>query len=493
MRKKLAWPLKHFSRDLVESLYDDHHEGVLMIDARGMMIYYNSKMAKLDGLSAADVLGRHILEIYDLDDDSTVSLRCLKSGKPVSNFALYYQTRLGNRVNAICFAYPIIVGEELEGAVCYTIEYSSLITRMEITARNYASHPHARALDADEVTGNGAKHTLASLVGSSPAFKEALETAKIAAQSPSSVMICGETGTGKELFAQAIHNLSPRSVNSFCPINCAAIPEALLEGLLFGTVKGAFTGAIDRAGLFEVASGGTIYLDELQAMPATLQAKLLRVLQEHRVRRVGGSEESQVDFKIICSINKKPEDAVSEGMLRRDLYFRLAVIYLEIPPLRRRIGDVETLVRYFVKKFNDRLEGRVKRVEPEFVDVMRGYDWPGNVRELEHVIETCMNFAINDPHQRRTLGLAHIQSGHLRRFLGRRGRAASALDAPLADDGPPGSLTDALESVERQSIARALALTRGNRAEAARMLGVSRQNLYYRIRRLSLGQGGGRI
>jgi arginine utilization regulatory protein len=468
-------------------MYDRHHEGVLMIDAKGIMIYYNERMAHLDGLSPADVLGRHILEIYDLDDESTVSLRCLKSGQPVSNYALYYQTRLGNRVNAICYAYPIIIEGRLEGAICYTIEYASLIARLEITARNYVTHPHGKSLEDGE-SPNGAKHTLASLVGASPAFKEAIATARIAAQSPSSVMICGETGTGKELFAQAIHNLSPRRVNRFCPINCAAIPEALLEGLLFGTVKGAFTGAIDRPGLFETGSGGTIYLDELQAMPMSLQAKLLRVIQEQRVRRVGGSEEKSVDLKIVCSINQRPEDAVGGGALRRDLYFRLAVIFLEIPPLRRRMDDVETLVRYFVKKFNAKLEGRVKRVEPEFVEVMRGYDWPGNVRELENVIETCMNFAINDPHQRRTLGLAHIQSGHLRRFLIKSGRLAAREEPAPLDEAPAGSLLEALERVERQSVLKALSLARGNRSEAARMLGVTRQNLHHRIKRLGLGQ-----
>ena len=336
--------------------------------------------------------------------------------------------------------------------------------------------------------GNGAKHTLASLVGSSSSFKDAIATARIAAQSPSSVMICGETGTGKELFAQAIHNLSPRRVKSFCPINCAAIPEALLEGILFGTVKGAFTGAIDKPGLFEVGSGGTIFLDALQAMPMSLQAKLLRVIQEQRVRRVGGSEEKPVDFKIICSINQRPEDAVRDGTLRRDLYFRLAVIFLEIPPLRRRLDDIETLVGYFIKKYNVKLEGRVKKVEPEFVEVMKGYDWPGNVRELEHVVETCMNFAINDPFPMRTLGLAHIQSGHLRRFLVKSAGSRAPVANHGIEEGFGGSISETLESVERQTVIRALGLTRGNRAEAARLLGVSRQNLYHRLKRLRLDQ-----
>jgi arginine utilization regulatory protein len=455
-------------------------------------------MELLDGLERVQVIGKHILEIYHLDDNSSVTMRCLKSGKPVSNAALYYQVRLGgNRVNAICHAYPILSNRRVEGAICYTLEYTSLTDRLEITARNYALHPFSNT-DHDYSQDNGTRHTMASLVGVSQLFSAALETAKIAAKSKSSVMISGETGTGKELFAQAIHNNSIRRVKYFCPINCAAIPEALLEGILFGTVKGAFTGAMDRAGLFEVSSGGTIFLDEINSMPINLQAKLLRVIQEQRVRRIGGSSEKKVDVKIISSINQRPEEVMKQGLLRPDLYFRLAVILLEIPPLRLRRDDIKSLVAYFVKKFNYQLQGAIKEVEPEFIEILKGYDWPGNVRELEHVVETCMNFAINDPYKRRTLGLAHIQSGHLRRFLRRsiKERAPSdifsmedAADMNKDSDGAPTvpqPLNDELDLFERGHIVNALKYSGGNRAEAARLLGLTRQNLYYRLKRLNI-------
>ncbi|MDR1308724.1 MAG: sigma 54-interacting transcriptional regulator, partial [Deltaproteobacteria bacterium] len=241
-------------------------------------------------------------------------------------------------------------------------------------------------------------------------------------------------------------------------------------------------------------SGGTIFLDEIHAMPLNLQAKLLRVIQEKRVRRIGGSCEKSVNLKIVSSINQKPEAALKNGQLRPDLYFRLAVIFLEIPALRFRQDDVVGLIHYFVKVFNRKLQGRVSSVEPEFVEVMRRYDWPGNVRELEHVIETSMNFAINDPHKRRTLGLAHIQTAHLRRFL-----AKNALEAPPGPDpvGRPqdhGSLRplrEELDGLENAHIRKALKASGGNRAMAAKLLGLTRQNFFYRLKRLGIGQSPG--
>ncbi|MDR0354206.1 MAG: sigma 54-interacting transcriptional regulator [Deltaproteobacteria bacterium] len=495
--KKMDWPFHSASRKAVETLFDNHHEGVLIVNASGVMIYYNKVMGILDGLDPEEVVGKHLTEIYNLTHATSVSLRCLASGKPVSDAALYYQARNGNRVNAMCHAYPLMAGREMEGAICYTLEYSSLTESLEKTARNYARHPYGHSLPNEKVSDTGAVHTMASLVGESSVFKAALETAKIGAQTTSSVMICGETGTGKELFAQAIHNNSVRRIKQFCPINCAAIPETLLEGILFGTVKGAFTGAMDRAGLFEVSSGGTIFLDEIHAMPMNLQAKLLRVIQEKKIRRIGGSTEKSVDLKIISSINQKPEMALKNGHLRQDLYFRLAVIFLEIPPLRYRSEDITGLIANFIKICNRKLQGRINSVEPEFIEIMRNYDWPGNVRELEHVIETCMNFAINDPYKRRTLGLAHIQTAHLRRFLSKKAKnlteadSFSVLEPEIKKNAPDDAvnpLQEELVKLEIGHIRKALQVAGGNRSEAARLLGLTRQNLFHRMKRLKLNQ-----
>ncbi len=506
----LEWPFTQLTPAMAAELYDRHHEGVLITDNLGRLVYYNRRMSELDGLTPDEVLGRHILEAYNLKPDECMSTRCLAAGKPLNNVALYYRATDGNLVNALCNAYPLVENGRLLGAVCYTSEYTALADRLEITARNYARHPYSQAIDAgpDQDRAGGAVHTLASLVGDSPAFKAALATAKVAARSASSVLIYGETGTGKELFAQAIHNHSPRRARPFCPINCAAIPENLLEGILFGTVRGAFTGALEKKGLFEVSSGGTIFLDEVHTLPMGLQAKLLRVIQERRLRRVGSLEETPVDLKIISSINQSPEEAVVKGLLRPDLFYRLGVVLLALPPLRRRTADVPLLVRHFVKKYNKKLHGRVTAIEPEFLAILENYRWPGNVRELEHVVETAMNFAVSDPLNDKTLGLRHLQSAHLRKFLAKdiqASRPELRMEAVESSSRPPlpgqddvaaahalsgtrsaRALSEEMEEAMRERLARALKDCEGNMARAARSLGLSRQNFYYKMKKYQI-------
>ena len=493
------WPFRQISKEGAAALYDGHHEGVLMCDHQGYLVYYNRRMGELDGLDQTGVIGRHLLDIYSLDLANCVSTRCLAAAKPILNAALYYRATEGKLVNAICNAYPLYEGGRLKGSICYTAEYTSLADRLEITARNYARHPYSKeADDAPSLTAeNGAFHTMASIIGESPALKAALSTAKVAARTPSSILICGETGSGKELFAQAIHNHSPRQARLFCPINCAAIPENLLEGVLFGTVRGAFTGALDKKGLFEVSSGGTLFLDEINSMPMGLQVKLLRAIQERRIRRVGSSEEIAVDLKIISSTNQSPEETLESGQLRADLFYRLAVVILNLPPLRNRPADINLLVDNFIKKYNQKFHGRVRRVEPEFLDILRGYSWPGNVRELEHVVETSMNFAAADTSNDRTLGLRHLQSAHLRKFLTRPQVPASTADQETPTPAEPmdnhrrrdrvlpqWGLAEELARHEEALLTAALEEAEGNMSRAARRLGLSRQSFYYKLKRL---------
>jgi len=494
----LNWPFSRFSRHITGILYDRHHEGVLITDHQGILVYYNQRMADLDGLAPENIIGRHVLDIYKLEAQDCISTRCLAAGRPILNAALYYKATEGKLVNALCNAYPIDEDGLLAGCICYTAEYTSMADRLDLTARNYAKHPQAQAAAPPvKSPGTGAVHSLASLIGESQVFKAALETARVGARTPSSVLISGETGSGKELFAQAIHNHSPRRSRPFCPINCAAIPENLLEGILFGTVKGAFTGAMDREGLFEVSSGGTIFLDEIHTMPMGLQAKLLRVIQERRIRRVGSLAEKELDLKIISSVNQRPEKAVEEGLMRPDLFYRLGVVLLNVPPLRYRGDDIELLVKHFVKKYNKILNGRVEAVEPEFLAIMRHHDWPGNVRELEHVVETALNFAASDPINDRTLGLRHIQSAHLRKFLSKKTRdeqrprpASVPVDEP--EPGGPKPLITELAQTERQRLIAALEQAGGNMSRAARSLGLSRQNLYYKIKKYQLKEDSGK-
>jgi arginine utilization regulatory protein len=327
----------------------------------------------------------------------------------------------------------------------------------------------------------------------------ALTMARLAAESSSPVMLFGETGSGKEMFAQSIHNYSPRRENPFVGINCAAIPDTLLEGLLFGTVKGAFTGAIDKRGLFEQANGGTLFLDEINSMPIALQSKLLRVLQEKKIRRVGASGEVPVSLKIISSVNIPPHKAIRERQLRMDLYYRLAVVYIAIPPLREQPEGIETLARHFIYKNNLALGKKVCAVSEPVMQFFRTYHWPGNVRELEHLIEGAMNTIGPDM----TLRISHLPPHLLLHQIRDEGpplhvmpvdRPATSpvekTDSPNFGTAPPGAgvrdLRERRQEQERKMIDDALRTAGGNVSSAARMLNVSRQLIHYKMRKYGL-------
>ena len=293
------------------------------------------------------------------------------------------------------------------------------------------------------------------------------------------MVIFGETGTGKELFAQSIHNLSPRKHHPFIAINCAALPEQLLEGLLFGTAKGGFTGAVDRAGLFEQASGGTLLLDELNSMNLELQAKLLRVLQENIIRRVGAVNEVPVNVRVIATMNMEPAAAIEQKRLREDLYYRLGVVTIRLPPLRERKNDIAIYTAAFIKKYNTVLNLNVKGISSEVEDIFRQYNWPGNVRELQHVIEGAMNLVTVENY----IGTAHLPMLFC-------ANAAVTPEWPRAGnlDTVPllGGLINQTESMEIKIIAAALAATGGNITRAAERLGLTRQALPYKIKKYKL-------
>jgi arginine utilization regulatory protein len=345
-------------------------------------------------------------------------------------------------------------------------------------------------------------------VGSNVEFLRAVNTAKMAAGTPSPIMLCGETGSGKELFAQAIHNQSDRRSGRYTAVNCAAIPEHLLEGLLFGTTSGAFTGARNKLGLFERASGGTIFLDELNSMPTGLQAKILRVIQERRVRRLGSLHETAIDVKILSSVNKAPHLAIAESALRPDLFYRLGVVFIPIPPLRERKEDIVLLARHFLAKHSRALNRDVDDISAEVLELFYAYDWPGNVRELEHVIEGSINLVVSS----RTIERRHLQS-HLtawKRLHGQPEGSDAAATRPSTglfdpagrDAGPlavepgvqrhaPGQgkgLLAAQADHEKKMVEAALAHHRGNVSRAADSIGISRQLLNYKMKKYGLNR-----
>jgi len=309
---------------------------------------------------------------------------------------------------------------------------------------------------------------LFGLVGRDPAIRTIRETIRTAAPSDASVLIEGESGTGKELIANAIHNESHRVSGPFVSINCAAIPHQLIESELFGYKKGAFTGAQrDKRGLIEVAEGGTLFLDEIAEMPVHLQTKLLRVLQERTLRRLGDEEEIEVNFRLVSATNRNTSFLVKEGLLRKDLYFRISTIKIKVPPLRERRDDVIVLAKRLLQRFNQQYEKNIRNIAPDTVTRLTHYDWPGNVRELESVIERAVLFCQGDE-----LTIADL-SDDLQDYQVTPNRVFA-----------PQSLS--LEEIERAVIVQTLERTSGNVKKSAEILGVHRPTFYRKLRKFGI-------
>ncbi len=301
------------------------------------------------------------------------------------------------------------------------------------------------------------------MVGSSPAMQQLYESIRQVAPEKATVLVAGETGTGKELVARAIHAGSPRSKGLFVAVNCAAIPHEMLESELFGHEKGAFTGAIkERIGKFELADGGTLFLDEVTEMPMQLQAKLLRALQENVIERVGGNHPIAVDIRVVAATNRDPREAIKDGKLREDLYYRLNVFRIDLPALKARKSDIAMLAQHFLAK-------RHVDISPAAIDALTGYDWPGNVRELENVLERAAIISGNQ-----TILPKHLPGEMVN-------HTAALTSEPQAVVANLLALPQATEALERRLITEALAATQGNKSKAAKLLEISERSLWYKL------------
>ena len=488
--------------ELFKAFLDQLFLAVLIIDKEGRIVYYNKKHAEMDELTLEDTLGYKISEAYSNSEDDSPAVTALRSGQSVTRL-MTYKTARGKQFTTLTHSYPLYRQSEIIGAINVVTDVSGMMS---------ATLPLAGTGKAKtERVDDDQRVDFDSLIGKSPLFREAIDVAKVAADGPSPVMLIGETGTGKDLFARAIHDYSPRAGNKYIAINCSAIPEALLEGILFGTTKGAFTGANDREGLLEHASGGTLFLDEINSMPLALQTKLLRVLQDHRVRRVGGLSEKKVDLRIISASNVNPLEAMANQTLRADLYYRLGVVQVRIPPLRKRPEDIPYLARYFVDRINLKMRKKADGISDGLLQSLKQRSWPGNVRELEHVIESAMNFvtdgeALGERHFRR--GNRHIEPfgqippssaqaapADLSEVASLAGQSYENLSAVFKDEkalytvsSGPEKLRSKLdiEREERANLLKALTLNRGIIRRAAAYLGWSPQLTSYRMKKYQL-------
>jgi len=310
------------------------------------------------------------------------------------------------------------------------------------------------------------------ILGNSPAIQEVNTLIERVADSNATVLITGESGTGKEVTALSIHNLSYRRDRPYVPINCAALPESLLESELFGHEKGSFTGAVVRKiGRFELADKGTIFLDEVTEMPLSMQVKLLRVLQERQFERVGGTDCIKIDVRIIAATNRDPMDCIKNGTFREDLYYRLNVLPIHIPPLRQRIEDIPLLVMHFLQKFNPAQE---QMISPEAIGLLMDYEWPGNIRELQNVIERSVILSRGND----------IKISHLPKEIQKLDNPKNVVDQGLILNFPDKGIS--FDEVERELIIKSLEKSRGNQTKAAHLLGLTRSALLYRAQKYQL-------
>ncbi|AHA69749.1 ATPase AAA [Bacillus thuringiensis] len=449
---------------LYETLLNELDIGIHIINEESKTIIYNRKMMEIESMERSDVLYKSPLEIFAFEENKNSTLiEALKLGKTNKNIKQTYFNNKGQEITTINDTFPIIENGKIKGV----IEISKEISNLKQTIRMGPSRKQST------------KFTFDHIIGDSEAIQSIITEGKRVIRTSSSILLVGETGTGKELFAQSIHNESQRSTKPFISQNCAAIPDTLMESLLFGTNRGAFTGAIDKAGLFEEANGGTLLLDEINSLSPALQAKLLRAIQEKTIRRIGGTHEKEIDVRIIATINEDPFEAIAHNRLREDLYYRLSVVTLCLPPLRERKEDILALVQHFIEKYNTQFGLNVTDVDVNVREFFYAYDWPGNVRELEHIIEGSMNLIEDE-----TIITAFHMPTRFRERIKTEFNMQHALTNHNTD--APKTLKHTIEKMEKNYINQILKENHGNISQAAKFLGLSRQNLQYRIKKLHL-------
>lgn len=448
------------NRENLMEVLDHMEEGIHIVDKHGRIVYYNKFAEKIDAVDIKKAIGRHLLEVYpSLSYETSTLLTVIKTGQPILKVEQTFINYKGEKITTINSTFPI---RDKKGNIVGAIELSKDITQVrEMSEQIVDLQNRLYSNKSQKITKiNTARYTFLDIIGENETMLKLKKIGLKAADTTAPVLIYGDTGTGKELFVHAIHNASKRRARPFIAQNCAALPANLLEGILFGTVKGGFTGAEDRKGLFELADGGTLFLDEINSMPLELQSKLLRVLEDNSFRPIGGTRDIVVDVRIIAATNTPPEEAVRNNLLRKDLFYRINVIRLNIPALKDRREDIPLLTNYFIKKYNEKLNKSVKGVSNEVMDILINNSWEGNVRELENLIEGIMSIYDVD-----IIDMEHLPPKFKRE----------------KDFKIHKSLKDTLQHIEKNLIVEALHQTNYNITKASQILNIPRQTLQYKI------------
>ncbi|SHI33093.1 arginine utilization regulatory protein [Dethiosulfatibacter aminovorans DSM 17477] len=439
-------------------------EGAMVADTDGTIMYYNNQMGLMEGFRARDVIGKKITEVYKVSQETSEHSIVMRTQTPILDRYQDYYSNKNQKITCVASTYPIMRNGELLATYSVSRSVNKVADLLKRT-REIESSAGLNAIS----TENNTRYTFKNIITNSEKISSIIEKAKKFSKYNSNVLIFGETGVGKEIFAQGIHNYnSTNKRQPFVGINCSAIPDNLLESSLFGTVKGSYTGAENKIGLIEKAGFGTLFLDEINSMPLSLQAKMLRVIQEKKFRRIGSTEEISLNCRIISSTNISPERCLSENLIRKDLYYRISTSTLEIPPLRERKSDILPLINYFIEMYGSKYGLFNLQVTDDVYEILKGYSYPGNVRELENIIESAITLADDDQ-------IVDVNC---------------LPDRIYSESGTPTrkreGLGEYLRNAERDRIIEALEENDWNISRSAESLGIVRQNLQYRMKKLNI-------
>lgn len=450
---------------------------ITIVDLSGIVLEWNPAAERMYGIPREQIIGRDITGFFS--PASLMVRRVLETGQPVES--TYHQPRPG--IHVLITATPITKDGRLVGALAVERDVSRMV---QLSSDLIAARDQVAALKhqlAGQVPPQPeADQPFKAIRGRNPVLLHAIELARRIAPTEAIALIRGESGVGKELFAQGIHRASKRSKGPFVALNCGAIPPALFESDLFGYAPGAFTGANPRgqAGKLEMAQGGTLFLDEVGDLPLESQVKLLRFLEDRRFFRVGGNTPLTADVRILAATNRPLEKMVEQGTFREDLYWRLNVVSLTLPPLRERRDDIPDLVELYIQEFSIRHGRQIERVDPRVIQALMAHPWPGNVRELRNTVERLVVLAWDG-----VIG-PDLLPDALRPPLPAKPAPPAPAPAAAVEPAAKSSLQESLAMAERAQILAVLEQVRGNRKEAARLLGISRGTLYYKMKRLGI-------
>lgn len=463
---------------LFSNALDHITDGIQIYDKNAYAVYFNKKSRSISQIPDEMVIeGRHVLDMYELEEDISTTLTCLHTQSPVINRVDHYKSNDGISIATANTAYPIRRGRELIGTVVFeqTSEivkaYIQKMEKIDKALKLYEAHSHHVRF-----TGYSFEH----IIGHGERLLHAVSIARKVAQQDSSVLLVGETGTGKEIFAQSIHRESGRRDKKFVALNCAAIPDTLIESILFGTQKGSFTGSEDKPGYFEEANGGTIFLDELNSMSLNMQSKILRALQENTFRRVGGQKDIKMDVRIISSCNEDPFRAIGENHFRKDLFYRLSTVMIELPPVREHKEDLNELINYHLNATAFQYVHAFVDIDPEVMTIFNDYSWPGNVRELFHVLDYAQNVADCDILRPQYL------PAYLTKIVKDEKKETPPQVQDVSIDFVNNDLQSLMDNYEHGIMVKALEHCGYNITKTADMLGLRRQSLQYRIKKYGI-------